>query len=347
MNRRIRILLSVALVSAGLAASPALAEHAKSDIVTTDDGATYIGEIKSVQYATLTLNTNPAGYVSIEWRHVKSLTSKFEYRIELNRGVRHYGTIGTPTKSGKLAIVTPDGTLEVGLDEIVEILPLEHGFLKRLHGSANFGLSYTQANDALQYNISGDATYRTRRNYSTISGQSIFNSQEGGETTNQHTLMLTLVQLGKKRWGAFEIGTLASNPDQGFDLRSIVGGGATNFLIESSRKLLNVSLGAVYNRENVTDGSEVDNSAEALVGVAFRRFKRGSHSPSVQLSLTTFTNVTDSPRFRAQFNFNVGWKVVGDFKFNFQVIDNYDTEPPGTDSKNNDLSLVTSVGYTF
>jgi len=87
--------------------------------------------------------------------------------------------------------------------------------------------------------------------------------------------------------------------------------------------------------------------AEALVGVAFRRFKRGSHSPSVQLSLTTFTNVTDTPRFRAVFKFNVGWKIIGDFKFSFQVNNSYDSDPPGTDSNKNDLSLVTSIGYTF
>ena len=330
-----------------IAVVPALAGHDKSDIAMTDDGATYIGEIKNVQYANLNLDTDPAGLLHIEWRHIKSLTSKFEYRVELNGGVRHYGSLGPPKKPGHLSIVSTDGALEVSLDEIVEIVPLEHGFLKRLDGSANFGLSYTQANDALQYNLGGDANYRTRRNYATISGHWIFNTQEGGETTNQYNLTLTVVQIGKRQWSAFELGTLASNPDQGYDLRSLVGGGATNFLIENSKKMLNVSLGAVYNREYVTADPDVDNSAEALVGVGFRRFKRGSHSPSVQVSLTTFTNLTDTPRFRAQFNFNVGWKVVGDFKLNFQVIDNYDTDPPGTDSKNNDLSVITSVGYTF
>jgi len=330
-----------------LAISPILASHDKSDTAMTDDGATYIGEIKSVQYATLTLNTNPAGLLSIEWRHVKSLISKFEYRVELSGGVRHYGTLGTPKKPGQLSIVTSDGSIDVGLDDIFEIVPLEHGFLKRLDGSVNFGLSYTQANEALQYNLGGNADYRTRRNYATLSGQSIFNTQAGGTTTNQFNLQLVVIQVGKKRWGAFEIGSIASNPDQGYDLRTVVGGGATNFLIETSRKFLNLSLGAVYNREDVTDDQNADNSAEALVGVSFRRFKRGSHSPSVELSLTTFTETASDPRFRATFKFNVGWKIVGDFKFNFEVTDNYDSAPPGTDSKNNNLTVVTSVGYTF
>lgn len=330
-----------------VAAWPALASHDKTDVVTTNDGATYIGEIKSVQYATLSFKTNPAGLLSIEWRYVTGLTSKFEYRIETEGGVRHYGTLETPDKPGNLRIVSSGGATEIDLKDVVEMVPIEHGFLKRLDGSVNFGLSYTEANAAVQYNLSGDVSYRTRRNYATFSGQSIFNTQEGAESTSQNNLSLVLVQAGKKRWGGFETGQLESNPAQGYDLRSILGGGATNFLIESSRQLLNLNLGAVFNREEVTDSPDVNQSVEALVGAAFRRFKRGSHSPSVQLSLTTFTSVTDSPRFRAALNFNLGWKIVGDLTFNFQVTDNYDSNPPGEDSNSNNLSLVTSVGYTF
>ncbi len=338
--------LGIGLLSL-LLVTPAAASHDKTDVVKADDEGVYVGEIKSVQYATLNFNTDPAGLLSIEWRHVTALTSKYEYRIELSGGVRHFGSLGPPKAPGQLSIVSPSGPIEVDLVDVVQIVPIEHGFWKRLDGSANFGFTYTQANDALQYNLSGDATYRTRKNYGKLSSQSIFSSQEGGETTNQHYVQLLLAQVTKKQWGSFELGQIASNPDQGYDLRYIVGGGATNVFIESSRKLFFLNLGAVYNRENVTDSSDVEESAEALVGVAFRRFKRGSHSPSVQLSLTTFTNMTDTPRFRAVFKFNVGWKIIGDFKFSFQVNNSYDSDPPGTDSKNNDLSVVTSVGYTF
>ncbi|MGB5365529.1 MAG: hypothetical protein WBM75_06835 [Polyangiales bacterium] len=47
MNLR---LLAIGLVLF-VAVLPAAAGHDKSDVCTTDDGATYIGEIKSVQYA--------------------------------------------------------------------------------------------------------------------------------------------------------------------------------------------------------------------------------------------------------------------------------------------------------
>ena len=330
-----------------IVAAPALAGHDKTDVVTTEDGSTYIGEIKSVQYATLTLSTHAASTLSIEWRHVTSLQSKFEYRIDLPGGVRHYGTLDSSDKPGRFSIVGQSGTIAIDLADVVQIVPIEHGFWKRLDGSVNAGFSFTQANEALQYNLSGDAFHRTRKTYTELSGQSIFNTQEGGETTNQHSLKLVSARVAKKKWSTFGLGGLQSNPDQGYDLRSVVGGGAAYFLVESAGKFLILTMGPVYNREEVTDSSEVDNSAEALVGLAFRRFKRGSHSPSVILSLETFTNLTDTPRFRAVFNFQVSWKIVGNFSFTVQVKNSYDSDPPGTDSDKNNVTATSSVGYTF
>ena len=330
-----------------IAVAPALAGHDKTDVVTTDDGSTYIGEIKSVQYATLTLKTHAASTLSIEWRYVTSLQSKFEYRIEMPGGVRHFGTLESSDKPGRLSIVGQSGTIEVDLRDVVVIVPIEHGFWKRLDGSVNFGFSYTQSNEAIQYNLSGDAFNRTRKTYTELSGQSIFNTQEGGETTNQHSLKLVSTRVAKKKWSSFGLGGLQSNPDQGYDLRSIVGCGASYFFIEGSGKFLILTMGPVYNREEVTGSSEVDNSAEALVGLAFRRFKRGSHSPSVILSLETFTNLTDTPRFRTASNFQVSWEIIGNFTFSVQVTNNYDSDPPGTGADKNNIAVTSSVGYTF
>jgi hypothetical protein len=341
-----RALIGVSLVIL-VAATPVLASHDKTDRVTTDDGGIYFGEIESVQYATLNLDTDPAGLISIEWRHVTGLTSKFDYRIELNGGVLHFGSLGTPTAPGHVSIVSPDGSLAAALEEVVSIMPFERGFWRALDGSINFGLTYTQANSAFQYNLSADAERHTRRHYSTLSAQSIFNTQEGAEASSQHYLKFMMTQITKKRWGPFELGQLESNPSQGYDVRLLVGAGASNFFIERSRALASLNLGVVYNREDVTGESDVDESAEALAGVAYRRFKRGSHSPKVQLSLMTFTTLNDTHRFRTVFNFNIDWKIVGDFKFSLQIKNSYDSQPPGTDANKNDVSIVTSVGYTF
>jgi hypothetical protein len=340
----LRRVLGLALL---FVATAAVADHDKTDVVKTDDGSVYVGDIKYVRYAAVVLDTDPAGTLNIEWRHVTALKSKFEYRIEVTGGDRHFGKLGFGSTPGHLTVLEESGSIEVKFSDVVEIVPIAHGFWRRLDGSVNFGLTYTQANNALQYNLSGDASYRSQKNYATLSGQSIFNTQSGAEGTSQYNLKLIVGQVAGGKWGAFELAQLQSNPDQGYALRSIAGGGATNFLIERSRSLASLNLGLVYDHENVADSSETDNSIETLIGFDYRRFKRGSHSPAVQFGLETFTNVTDTPRFRAVLNFALAWEIFGNFTLNFQVNNSYDSRPPGTDSDNNDLTLVTSFGYTF
>lgn len=331
-----------------VAATPAFGKHSKTDEVTVEDGSVYRGEIKRVQYASLSLDTDAAGLISIEWRYVTRLTSTYYYRVELSGGGLLYGTLGEPSEPRHLSVVGTTDTTEIDLVDVVEIGPLGQGFWRQLDGSVNLGLTYTGSNGALQYSLSGDAERRTRRNLSTLSGQSILNTQRDGDDASQHELKLLWLQLATNRWGAFELGQLQSNRQQGYNLRALAGGGATDFLIQSSRRLMTLNMGAVYNREDVTGSSDVDESGEILIGMAFRRYKRGSHSPNVQLSLVTFSAVTGESRLRAAFTSNLTWKIVGDLKFNLQVSDNYDSAPPGTEDANrNEVTVVTSIGLTF
>jgi hypothetical protein len=336
----------VALVLA-VTSAPAIAEHAKTDIVTTDDGNTFIGELKDVEFGTLVLDMDAAGLLEIEWRRVTSVHSEFQYRVEAAYGVRYFGSLAPSDEPRNLTVNTASGPVIIDFLDVFEILPIEEGFWQRLDGSVNFGLTYTSANEALQYNLGVDATYRTRKNYAVLSAQSIFNTQSGVEDTQQHSGQLFFIQVMKKTWGAFELGALQSNPNQGYDLRLIAGGGATNFFVQNAKRFLALSMGAVYNRENTTGADGTDNSGEAVVGISYRQHKQGSYAPNIHLGLQTFTNFTDTPRYRAVLDFNVSWKIVGDFKFNFQVKNSYDSRPPGIDPEKNDMVIVTSVGYAF
>jgi len=331
-----------------LAAAPAAATHPKTDIVTIDDGSTLIGEILSVKYATLRLKTSTAGTLNIEWRHITGLTSSYQYQVDLTGGGRHYGTLEPPDDPQHLKVVGSTGTIEVKLTDVVRIAPIEHTFWQRLNGSLNFGLTYTQANEALQYNLGFDTNYRSLKNYATLSASSIFNTQENGESTQQSYLQLIMAQVSKGNWGPFELGAIQSNPDQGYDIRTLLGGGASRFFVESTAHLFALYLGAVYNREEVTGGDEVDNTAELLTAIAFRRYKSASNSPGIETSLNVFTDITsDDRRYRADFKFNIAWKIISKYKFNFSVNNSYDSSPPGVDANKNNFVVVTSIGYTF
>ena len=330
-----------------LAATHAVAGHPKTDIAMIDDGSILYGEILSVKYATLSLKTDAVGILNIEWRRITGLISKYEYQVEVTGGTRHYGRLESHDKPMYLKVVGSAGTFEFKLSDVVRLSPIEDTFWDRLNGSLNFGLTYTQANGALQYNLGYDANYRSRKNYATLTASSIFNTQDDAESTQQSYIQLLMAQVSIGKWGPFELAAVQSNPDQGYDLRTLLGAGASRFFVESTTHLFALNLGAVYNREEVTNSVEVDNTSELLTGISFRRYKRDAYSPGVETSLNIFSDFSSNDRHRAVFKFNVAWKIIHDYVFNFQVNDSYDSSPPGEDSSNNNVVVVTSIGYTF
>jgi putative salt-induced outer membrane protein YdiY len=176
---------------------------------------------------------------------------------------------------------------------------------------------------------------------------SLFNTQEDAESSSQSYLSVGATRFRKNRRNVFGLTQVQSNPDQGYNLRWVIGGGAGKFLVERSDMLANVIAGLVYERESITNSDAVDNSAEVLLGIDFGSFKYKQLDRIITMTLNTFTNVTDTPRFRAQLNFKLNWEIVNNFNLGISVLDSYDSRPPTVDAESNDLALTTSVGYSF
>lgn len=328
------------------AGAPALAD-AKTDVIILKNGDRITGEIKSVETAILTVSTDAAGTIAIDWVQVESLTSLSNFQIEMASGDRYFGSLQSGEKAGELVIVDTPEVHRVTLLDVVSLEPIEHGFWKRLDGSVDAGLSFTQSNQAIQYSFSADVRNRSRKRFSTLEVNSIFNSQEEGDSSSQQYASFRQTQFMKQKRNIFWLLQLQSNPDQGYSLRSVLGGGAGWFLVHTNRELFNFSGGLVYDREEVTGSDQVDNDAEVLLGLEYGSFRYGGLKRIVTLSLNTFTNVTNTPRLRVQLNFKTNWEIISNFNFSFSILESYDSEPPTDDAAENDLSLVTSFGYSF
>ena len=339
------LLLGLSLAPAGVANA-----HEKTDVVTLDNGDTFHGEIKKLGEGTLTLKTDNVGTISVKWSHVASVVSRFEFEVETTSAERLFGTLGEPDKAGQLKVVGSSATQTLAMTEVFWLAPIEPGFWEKINGSVNFGFSYTQSNKAVQYNLSADAHYLTRKVGGDLQLNSIFNTQEDAESASNQTLSLTVFRPLKAlegRASVFGIGQLQSNPNQGFDLRSIAGAGAGVFLSQTSEGFAVVTAGLVGDREHVTDSPEVNTDAELLLGFRLSRYHTDFPKRSVGLTVNTFTYLTNTPRFRIQFSFQIGWEIIHDLKVGLHFLDTYDSRPPTEDALKNDLSVTTSLGYTF
>ena len=340
------LLLGLCLAAAG----PAAASHPKTDVVTLDSGDRFHGEIKKVTQGSLTLKTPSAGTISVKWSHVASLVSTFQYEVQATNGERYYGSLAEPDQEGQLKVVGSAGTHALALTEVFWIGPIEQGFWKKLTGSVNFGFSYTQSNEAVQYSLSADSQYLTRKIGGDVQLNSIFNTQKDADSASNQSLRLTvwrpLDALGGKA-NLFGMGLVQSNPNQGFDLRAIGGAGAGLFLRQMSGGFTLLSAGVVVDREHVTESTDVSTDAQLLLGFRYSRYRTDYPKHSFNLNASTFTYLTDSPRFRAQFSFKVSFEIIHNLNVSLNVLNSYDSRPPTDAAAKNDLTITSSLGYTF
>jgi len=332
----------IMVVSAATAAA-----HDKTDIVLLKNGDRLTGEIKGVAQEALELATDAAGTIKIEWTHIASITSTFDYEVETTTGERFFGSFAAPDGPGELLIVGEGERQTVSLSEVFEILPIGQGFWKRLNGNVNLGFSYTQSNRAVQYSLNAATHYQNRKLLGLGQLNSLFNTQEDVDSTKQQFLALRLTRTLKKVSGVYGVFQLQSNPDQGFNLRSVIGGGYDRFLVHRQNGYFILNAGLVYDREQIVGSPEVDNSAELTMGLQFANFSLDSPSRTITITFDTFTNVTDTPRFRAQLNVNLTWEIFNNINLGISLFDSYDSRPPTVESEKNDMSLSFSVGYSY
>ena len=119
------------------------------------------------------------------------------------------------------------------------------------------------------------------------------------------------------------------------------------FLNRSSGGFTLVSAGVVGDRENVTESPEVNTNAELLLGFRLARYRTDFPKRNINLTVNTFAYLTNSPRFRTQLSFKIGWEIIHNLNVSFHVLDTYDSRPATEDAAQNDLSVTSSLGYTF
>jgi sRNA-binding regulator protein Hfq len=341
--------LAVLVILSAAAPGPTSA-HEKTDVVVLTNGDRFHGEIKKVAQGTLTLDTDSADTITFKWAYIASLVSEFPFQVHTTGGRDCFGTLAVPDQPGEIKVVGPSETHVVALSDVFFIMPMEQSFWLKLDGSIDFGFSYVQSTKAVQYNLSSNVRYRASKIIGDLQLHSRFSTQEDAESASQQDLSLVLlrpVDALEGKGNLFVLGQLQSNPNQGFDLRTVGGGGFGVFVEEKPTGFSLLSAGMVVARENVTSSSQVDTNAEALLSFRFVRYQTDFPRRRFSVGVNTFTSITNSPRFRVQASLSLSWEIIRSLIVSLNFLDYYDSNPPTADAVKNDSSLSTTLGYSF
>ena len=321
------------------------------DVVVLKNGDRLTGEIKSLQKGELRIKADyMAEAVRLDWARIERIESKSMFMIYLVDGKLFTDVIRLlPSNSSEVTNFVIGSTreaLKVHQLDVIRILPADEGFLRRLEGSVDFGLSFTSGNDQYQTDFAATATYRTGDHSFTASIDSTFNGQTQGSSTRRNQFTFDYRKQLTEKYYAGAFFDLLRSDQQSLNLRTSIGGLLGRNLKQTEYTRLSVFGGAAGTHE--TYAAEVGKpkaiNADALVGVDFNTFRFTTVDIRSRFSL--FPSLTTPGRMRLQGSSDLRIKLAKDLYWGFHLYENFDSKPPVRADKN-DLGVSTSLGWKF
>jgi hypothetical protein len=144
--------LLFALASSAAAASPLLAQ--KTDTLVVRNGDAITGEFQELQRGKVEYDTDAASTIYVKWTRVLTAKTGKRFEIDLEDGSRYFGGLEQGDKPHEVKIVADHDTLIVATESIVRMGRIKKTFWRRLDGSIDLGVSYTQQANQTNLNFS-------------------------------------------------------------------------------------------------------------------------------------------------------------------------------------------------
>ena len=320
----------------------------KVDVVTVRNGDRVTGEIRSLAYGRLTLETDSMGTVYIEWPDVVSVESPQEFLIEDVRGNLIYGRIDRELQRGYLSVSGADRvTRRIELPQVARMSQSEQRFLDRVYGSFSLGFDYTKSSDITVLSGSFNMSYRgphTSWNFG-VDMNSTRDPAQGTLDRDSVKYNYRWLQPGGRFWAGLT--SLERNEETGIEARVLLGGGYGRYLLQTPSNEVAALVGLAASREWATGAADDQSSVEGILGADWRVFDFASPTTSLTAKITLFPSLTESGRYRTDSSVSLRREVITDFYVDLSLYQTYDSDPPDATAEKSDYGIITSVGYSF
>lgn len=344
-----------------------LAASAKADNVTLKNGDHITGTITGADNKTVTVKTDFAGDLKVNWSSVQEVTGDSTLFVLTPQKTTVSGPI-TIEGTDLIVHTTANGDVHVPLGQlsVVRSPDAQAAYEKSLHpslvrnwsGGANAGFALARGNAQttnLNFGFNGDR--QTLNDKISLKAAMVYSSNDapgGGVTAN--------TVLGDARYNRnaydnslfwFVDGNFTHNALQGLNLQSIYTGGLGWHAIHSASTTLDVLSGLNYTRQSygAIPGSAVPtpnvnrNLLGATVGEDFKH-QFGS--------ITTFTedfnfypDLSDAGQYNFAFDSAIDTKISKWLGWQVSFSDRYVSNPPILGTKSNDVVFSTGITTSF
>ena len=339
------MLVAFVLSLLALVALPASAQ----DRVVLVTGVALEGEIKSASRGKLSFDNEELDVVKVDVEDVRELTSPSFFEVTVADGGIFRGSLEA-ADSGMVRVGGVNGTVDIPLGSIVELLEIDSSFWGRTSGFADLGVNLTQANDLRSLSIGSSFAYRGIRWGWRVGEDAYWQTQttkiDTGEQFEESTRRINLNSSASRyfvHWAIKASSTWERNDELDLESRFQAGLQGVYTLTQNQAMELGVGAGLVSNTEDYVD-SDRQTTGEIIAGAQLDIFDLGD--VDVYTLLQTYTNLSED-RFRFSFDGRVSWEVIDDFFLSLNIKENYDTQPPSVSSEKRDFRYGLSIGWSW
>ncbi len=339
----------------------ALSCGAFADQVVMKNGDRLTGVIVKYDGKSLTMKSEFAGEVTIEWEAITSFSSTEPLNLTLKDERKLVGAVRA--RAGKIEVSTAEaGAVAVEKAAVRAIRNQEEeaayqaevkryenpGLLQLWAGYVDLGFAATRGNAITStFNTEFNAARATKtdkvslymtaiRASNTTAGVKLqtANATRGGVKYNRSV---------SDRWSTFGFTDLEFDEFQRLDLRVVTGGGMEYEIVKREDMAFNVQAGGSFNKEYFANNT-TRKSGELVAGQSFtyKLFR----ITELEEKLIVYPNMTERGQYRINFDIGTITRLNKWLSFRFSVSNRYLSNPlPG--NKTNDVLLSTGIRVSF
>jgi len=301
--------------------------YAQTDSLLLDTNTIIVGEVKSMKRGVLTIETNYSDSdFNIEWLEIKKIYTQSVFLTSLTDGSRIVGSLRSG-EGNSITIIDREGAVEteVQIPDIVFLQPLNEGFGSRLDAAVDFGLSFTKANNLKQFTFGTNIKYTEDKWSALINANMLRSTQDNAADIRREDASFVFNYFLPKDWYLSPQVSLLSNTEQLLDLRTIVSMGVGKYFVNTNRMYWGVLTGLSYNNERFSSDAQDRSSVEGILGTELNMFD--IKDLSIITRLITYPSLSESGRWRVDWNFDLKYDLPLDFYVKTGITLNYDNQP--------------------
>ncbi|PWT79054.1 MAG: hypothetical protein C5B59_00380 [Bacteroidetes bacterium] len=318
------------------------------DTIFFANGTQIIGKLKKIRVGVVTFDPDDANDVTVNVTKVRAISAvRTVFRVETIRQQVYYGKLLPHPNRQYLYVIQGTDTSVIHMQEISILYPYKNSFFQRFSGNVGIGFTYTRSSDFGQANFNTKLAYTAKRTETTLSTSGIYTINDSTIRRDRQDISLKNNYYFNPTWFGTVFIAYQHNLELGLDRRFQEGFGIGNKYITSKHVYAWARTGLAFNQERNIEGISTGTLSEALGQIEFNFFRFIKPEINVTISQTFYYGLTQTGRIRNDGELDFYCQIIKDLKLDLTFYNNFDSQPPGAESRKFDFGIVFGLNFTF